>query len=63
MLIYREKRKANIFENCTSQQVNKAKSAAYKQRSLAADGIGRSDKKNFLIHGELTETNKALLFF
>ena len=23
----------------------------------------RSDKKNFLIHGELTETNKALLFF
>ena len=23
----------------------------------------RSDKENFLIHGELTETNKGLLFF
>ena len=25
--------------------------------------FARSDKKNFLIHGELTETNKALLLF
>ena len=25
--------------------------------------FARSDKENFLIHGELTETNKALLFF
>ena len=24
--------------------------------------FARSDKENFLIHGELTETNKALLF-
>ena len=29
----------------------------------AVDSIARSDKGNFLIHGELTETNKALLFF
>ena len=29
----------------------------------AVDSIGRSDKKNFLIHGELREINKALLFF
>ena len=50
MLIYREKRKANIFENCTSQQVNKAKSAAYKQRSLAADGIGRTEGPKKLSH-------------
>ena len=28
----------------------------------AVDGIAKSDKGNFLIHGELTETNKALLF-
>ena len=27
------------------------------------DSIARSDKGNFLIHSELTETNKALLFF
>ena len=27
------KRKANIFENCTCQQVNKAKNTADKQRS------------------------------
>ena len=32
-LIYGEKRKANIFENCTCQQVNKAKNTADKQRS------------------------------
>ena len=25
--------------------------------------LARTDKENFLIHGELTETNKALLFF
>ena len=30
---------------------------------VAVDSIGRSDKKKFLIHGELRETNKALLFF
>ena len=30
--IYGEKRKANIFENCTCQHVNKAKSTADKQR-------------------------------
>ena len=29
----------------------------------AVDSIGQSDKKNFLIHDELTDTNKALLFF
>ena len=29
----------------------------------AVDSTGRNDKKNFLIHGELTETNKALLFY
>ena len=29
----------------------------------AVDSITRSDKENFLIHGELTETNKAVLFF
>ena len=32
-LIYGEKRKANIFDNCTRQQVNKAKNTADKQRS------------------------------
>ena len=25
--------------------------------------FAKGDKENFLIHGELTETNKALLFF
>ena len=25
--------------------------------------LARTDKENFLTHGELTETNKALLFF
>ena len=29
----------------------------------AVDSIGKSDKKNSLIHRELTETYKALLFF
>ena len=28
-----EKRKANIFENCTCQKVNKAKNTADEQRS------------------------------
>ena len=32
-LIHGEKMKANIFENCTCQQVNKAKKTADKQRS------------------------------
>ena len=32
-LIYGEKRKANVFENCTCQQVNKAKNTAGKQHS------------------------------
>ena len=32
-LIYGEKRKANIFENCTCQQVNNAKNIEDKQRS------------------------------
>ena len=32
-LIYGEERKANIFENCTCQQVNKAKNFGDKQRS------------------------------
>ena len=32
-LIYGEKRKANIFENCTCQQVNKGKNIGDKQRS------------------------------
>ena len=29
----------------------------------AVDSTGKKKKKNFLIHGELTETNKALLFY
>ena len=33
-----------------------------RQRTLLT-AFARSDKENFLIHGELTETNKALLFF
>ena len=32
-LIYGEKRKANVFENCTCQQVNKAKNFGDKQCS------------------------------
>ena len=32
-LIYGEKRKANVFENCTPQQVNKAKNFGDKQCS------------------------------
>ena len=32
-LIYGEKRKANVFENCTCQQVNKAKNFEDKQCS------------------------------
>ena len=32
--------------------------------SLFCDfGIFSQDQENFLIHGELTETNKALIFF
>ena len=69
-LIYGEKRKANIFENCTCQQVNKAKNIGDKQRSPRSQPLltaliyfARSDKENFLIHSELTKTNKALLFF
>ena len=60
-------RKANIFENCTCQQVNKAKNTADKQRSPRLKPLltafARSDKRNFLIHGELTEANTALCFF
>ena len=55
-----------IFENCTCQQVNKAKHIGDKQRSPWSypllTACARSDKENFLIHGELTETNKSLVF-
>ena len=57
----------NIFQNCTQcQQVNKAKDTADKQHSPRSwpllKAFARSDKK-ILIHGELTEANKALRFF
>ena len=47
--------KANIFENCTCQQVNKAKNFGDKQRSTLLTAFVRSDQENFLIHGELTQ--------
>ena len=58
------KRKAIIFENCTCKQVNK-KNTAVKQRSPRSavptvDSICKKRQKDFLIHGELTEANKAL---
>jgi len=44
-------RKANIFENCMCQQVNKAKNTADKQHSpgfwLLLTAFVRSDKKSF----------------
>ena len=57
-----------IFENCTCQQVNKAKNTLDTQHSPRSwtllTAFVRSDKKNFLIHGVLTEAaNKALHFF
>ena len=60
--------KANIFENCTCQQVNKAKNTEDKQHSprswpLLIALAGSDLKKNCPIHGELTEANKALCFF
>ena len=64
-----KKKEGNIFENCTQcQQVNKAKNTSDKQHSPRSwpllKEFARSDKKkNFLIHGELTEANKALRFF
>ena len=49
------------------QQVNKAKDIGDKKTLTLIvpllTAFARSDKENFLIHGELTETNKALLFF
>ena len=62
-LIYGEKSKVNIFENCTCQQVNKAKNIGDKQRSPWSypllTAFSRSDNENFLIHSELTETNNV----
>ena len=61
--------KANIFENCTCQQVNKAKNTEDKQHSprswplLIALAGSDFKKKNFLIHGELTEANKLYVSF
>ena len=40
-------------------EINKA----HLDRSRCWKHLQESDKENFLIHGELTETNKALLFF
>ena len=62
-----EKRGRQIFVNCTCQQVNKAKNTGDKQRQPWSKPLltafARSNKENFLIHGELTETKKALFFF
>ena len=60
-----KKRKANILENCKCQQVNMAKNTGDKQRSPRSypllTAFARCGKaENFLIHGELTEANKAL---
>ena len=33
------------------------------RQKASSYNYSRSDKENFLIHGELTETNKGLLFF
>ena len=66
-LIYGEKRKANILENCTCQQVKTKQRTleinnAHLDRSRCRQHLQEATK-NCLIHGELTETNKALLFF
>ena len=49
--LWRKKRKANIFENCTCQQVNKAKNNADKQHSPRSwpllTSFARSAKKTF----------------
>ena len=60
-----KERKANILENCKCQQVNMAKNTGDKQRSPRSQPLltafARCDKaENFLIHGELTEANKAV---
>ena len=60
-----KERKANILENCKCQQVNMAKNTGDKQHSPRSQplltALARCDKaENFLIHGELTEANKAL---
>ena len=63
------KRNANIYilETCTCQQVNKVKNTLDTQHSPRSwtllTAFVRSGKKNFLIHGVLTEANKALHFF
>ena len=50
-----KKRKADVFENCTCQQVNKAKNTADKQHSPRSWALltefARSNKKKFLIQG------------
>ena len=61
----KKKGKANILENCKCQQVNMAKNTGDKQRSPRSypllTAFARCGKaENFLIHGELTEANKAL---
>ena len=60
-----KERKANILKNCKCQQVNMAKNTGEKQRSPRSQPLltafARCDKaENFLIHGELTEANKAV---
>ena len=46
-----KKRKADVFENCTCQQVNKAKNTADKQHSPRSwallTAFARSNKKSF----------------
>ena len=57
----------NIFENFTQrQQVSKAENTSDKQHSTQSWPLIESIRKKrqkILIHGELTEENKALRFF
>ena len=63
------KRGWQIFSNIvrasklTRQRTLEINNAHLDHRLPLLTAFARSDKENFLIDGELTETNKALLFF
>ena len=59
----RRKEGKQIFsKNCTCQQVNMARNTLT-SIVAAVNSICKKRQKNCLIHGELTEANKALCFF
>ena len=64
-----EKRGRQIFSKIvrasklTRQRTQEINNAHLDRKLPLLTAFARSDKKNFLIHGELTETNKGLLFF